>query len=174
MNQATQTPKPEGRLVRFLLAALVALICGVGADVVLVLPYAFSSEPWRMWFAAFGIGALFCALVAGWIGTLIASDRTRSRLLIVVGTSEAAAAILAVGGFLVLRSAVLSSSTLLPVLSVLFLGLGMAVIALVGSWAALRFRSPRRNLTLDILATVGLLALMVVVHVQTIIFAPLL
>jgi hypothetical protein len=91
----------------------------------------------------------------------------------VVGTSEAAAAILAVGGFLVLRSAVLSSSTLLPVLSVLFLGLGMAVVALVGSWAALRFRSPRRNLTLDILATVGLLALMVVVHVQTIIFAPL-
>jgi hypothetical protein len=100
MNQATQTPKPEGRLVRFLLAALVALICGVGADVVLVLPYAFSSEPWRMWFAAFGIGALFSALVAGWVGTLGASDRTRSRLLIVVGTSEAAAAILAVGGFL--------------------------------------------------------------------------
>jgi threonine/homoserine/homoserine lactone efflux protein len=92
MRQSTQETEPEGRLVRFLLAALVALICGVGADVVLVLPYAFSSEPWRMWFAAFGIGALFSALVAGWVGTLIASDRTRSRLLIVVGTSEAAVA----------------------------------------------------------------------------------
>jgi len=165
MKQATQTPKPEGRLVRFLLAALVALICGVGADVVLVLPYAFSSEPWRMWFAAFGIGALFSALVAGWVGTLIASDRTRSRLLLVVGTSETAAAILAVGGFLVLRSAV--------VLSVLFLALGMLVIALVGSWAALRFRSPRQGLAPDILVTLGLLGLMVVFHVKTIIFAPL-
>ena len=72
-----------------------------------------------------------------------------------------------------LRSAVFSSSALLPVSFVLFLGLGMAVIALAGSWAALRFRSPRRRLAPDILATLGLLALMVVVHFKTIIFAPL-
>ena len=170
MNQAAE---PEGRLVTFLLLALVALICGVAADVVLVLPYALSSEPWRMWFAAFGIDALFSALAAGWIGTLIASDRTRSRLLIVVGTSEAVALLVAVGGFLVLRSAVLLSSALLPILSVLFFGLGMAVIALAGSWAALRFRSPRRHLAPDILATLGLLGLMVAVHIRTIIFAPL-
>jgi hypothetical protein len=173
MNQATQTPKHEGRLVRFLLVALVALICGVAADVVLVLPYSMSSEPWRMWFAAFGIGALFAALVAGWIGTLIASDLTRSRLLIVVGTSEAVALVVAVVGFLVLRRAVLLSSALLPVLSLLFLALGMLAVALVGSWAALRFRNSRRGLAPDILATLGLLGLMVVVHVQTIIFAPL-
>jgi hypothetical protein len=171
MNQATE---PEGRLGKFLLLALVALICSVAADIVLVVPYALSSEPWRMWFAAFGIGALFTALVAGWIGTLIASDRTRSRLLLVVGTSEAAAAILAVGGFLLLRSAVFLSSALLPVLSVLFLGLGIAAIALVGSWAALRFRSPRQGLVPDILTTLGLLGLMVAVHVKMIIFAPLL
>jgi len=173
MNQATQTPKPEGRLVTFLLLALVALICGVAADVVLVLPYALSSEPWRMWFAVFGIGALFAALAAGWVGTLRASDRTRSRLLIVVGTSEAVALVVAVGGFLMLRSAVLGSSAILPVISVLFLGLGMLVVAMAGSWAALRFRSPRRGLAPDILATVGLLGLMGVVHVQTVIFAPL-
>jgi len=160
-------------LVKFLLVALVALICGVGADVVLVLPYALSSEPWRMWFAAFGIGALFAALAAAGVGTLIASDRTYSRLLLVVATSEAVATVLAVGGFLVLRSAVFLSSALLPFLSVLFPGLVMAVIALAGSWAALRFRSPRRRLAPDILATVGLLALMVVVHVKSIIFAPL-
>ena len=173
MKQATQASEPEGHLVKFLLAALVALICGVGAEVVLVLPYAFSSEPWRMWFAAFGIGTLFAALAAGWVGTLSASDRTRSRLLIVVGTSEAAAAVLAVGGFLVLRSVVILSSALLPILSVLFLALDMLAVALVGSWAALRFRSLRRGLAPDILATLGLLTLMVVVHVQTIIFAPL-
>ena len=172
MKESTQATEPEGRLVKFLLVALISLICGVGADVVLVLPYALSSEPWRMWFAAFGIGALFAALAAGWVGTLIASDRTRSRLLIVVGTSEAVALVVAVGGFLVLRSAI-GSSALLPVLSVLFLGLGMAVIALASSWTALRFRSPRRGLAQDILATLGLLGLMVVVHFQTIISAPL-
>ena len=173
MSQATQATKPEGRLVKFLLLALATLICGVAADVVLVLPFALSSEPWRMWFAAFGIGALFTALAAGWVGTLRASDRTRSRLLIVVGTSEVVAFVVAVGGFLVLRSAVLGSSALLPVLSVLFFGLGMLIVALAGSWAALHFRSPKRGLAPDILATLGLLALMVMVHVQTIIFAPL-
>src|SRR5215208_1599643 len=101
MRQSQQATEPERGLVTFLRVALFSLIWGVGADVVLVLPYALSSEPWRMWIAAFGIGALFAGLAAGWFGTLIASDRTRSRLLIVVGTSEAAAAILAVGGFLV-------------------------------------------------------------------------
>lgn len=98
-------------------------MCGVAADVVLVMPYMFTSEPWRMWFAAFGIGAPFAALAAGWIGSLgslIASDGTRSRLLLVVGNSEAAAAILAVGGFLLLRSAMFLSSALLPVLSYSF------------------------------------------------------
>ena len=160
--------------IKLLVAALVSLFCSLGADAVLVLPYVLSSELWRMWFAAFGIGALFAALAAGWVATLIASDRTRSRLLLVVATSEAVATVLAVGGLLVLRSAVLSSSTLVPVSFVLFLGLGMAVIALVGSWAALRFRSPRRGLAPDILATLGLLALMMVTHVKAIIFAPLL
>ena len=174
MRESTQATEPEGRLVTFVLLALVALICGVAADVVLVLPYALSSEPWRMWFAAFGIGALFAALAAGWIATLRASDRTRSRLLIVVATSEAIALAVAVGGSLVLRSAVLGSSALLPILSVLFLGMGMVVVALAGSWATLRFRSPRRRWAPDILATLGLLVFMVVVHVKTIIFAPLL
>ena len=173
MKQATQASEPEGHLVKFLLAALVALICGVGAEVVLVLPYAFSSEPWRMWFAAFGIGTLFAALAAGWVGTLSASDRTRSRLLIVVGTSEAAAAVLAVGGFLVLRSVVLLSSALLPVLPTLFLGLGTVIVVLASSWAALRFRSTRRGLAPDIVATLGLLGLLVVIHIKTITLAPL-
>jgi len=80
---------------------------------------------------------------------------------------------MAVAGFVVLRSVVLLSSALLPVLSVLFLALGMLVVVLAASWAALRFRSPRRGLAPDILATVGLLGLMGVVHVQTVIFAPL-
>ncbi len=170
MSQSSQATRPEGRLVQVLVAAL---ICGVAADVVLVLPFAMSSQPSRMWFAAFGIGALFAAIAAGWVGTLAASDRTRSRLLAVVGTSEVAATVMAVGGFLVLRSAVIRSSVLLPVLAILFFVLGMAVVALAGGWAALRFRSLRRNLALDILATIGLLVLMALVHVQTIILAPL-
>jgi hypothetical protein len=174
MSHSQQATEPEDPwAIKLLVAALVSIICGVGADAVLVLPYVLSSEPWRMWFAAFGIGALFAALAAGWVGTLIASDRTHSRLLIVVGISEVVATVLAVGGFLMLRRALLSSA-LFPVLPVLFLGLGMVTIVLAGSWAALCFRSPRRGLAPDILATLGLLGLMAVVHVKTIIFAPLL
>jgi hypothetical protein len=170
MRQATDGTEAKGRFVQVLVTAL---ICGVVADVLLVLPFTMSSQPSRMWFAAFGIGALFAAIAAGWVGTLGASDRTRSRLLAVVGTSETTAVVVAVIGFLVLRSAVLRSSVLLPVLSVLFFGLGMAVVALVSSWAALRFRSPRRRLALDILTTFGLLGLMVLVHIKTIILVPL-
>lgn len=114
MRQSTQATQPEGRLVQLL---LVAVICGVAADVVLVLPFTMSSEAPRMWFAAFGIGALFAAIAAGWVGTLAAPDRTRSRLLVVVGASEAAAAVVAVGCFLVLRGAVLGASALLPILA---------------------------------------------------------
>lgn len=170
MRQSTQATHPESRLVQILLATL---ICGVAADVVLVLPFMFSSQPSRMWFAAFGIGALFAALAAGWVGTLGAPDRTRSRLLVVVGASEATAAFVAVGGFLVLQYAVPRSSLLLPGLALLFFMMGMAVVALASSWATLRFRSPRRRLPLDILATLGLLGLMVSLHIQTIILAPL-
>jgi hypothetical protein len=162
VSQSQQATEPRNSWsIKLLVAALASLICGVAADMVLVAPFALS-------------GALFAALVAGWVGTFIASDRTRSRLLIVVGTSEATAAFLAIGGLLVLRSAVLLSSALLPVLSVLLLALGMMIIALAGGWAALRFCSPRRGLAPDIFATLGLLGLMVVVHIKTIIFAPLL
>ena len=144
----------------------------MGADAVLVLPFALSSEPWRMWFAAFGIGALFGALAAGWVATLIASDRTRSRLLLVVTISEVIATVVAVGGFLMVRRALLSSA-LLPVLPTLFLGLGTVIVVLASSWAALRFRSTRRGLAPDIVATLGLLGLLIVIHIKTIVFAPL-
>ncbi len=170
MERSPRATQPEGRLVRLLAAAL---ICSVAADVVLVLPFAMSSQAWRMWFAAFGIGALFAAIAAGWAGTLGASDRTRSRLLAVAVTSEAAAAVVAVGGFLLLRTTAPGPSALLPVLTMLYFAVGMAVVALAGSWAALRFRGPRRRLVGDILVTLGLLVLMVVVHVRTIILAPL-
>ncbi len=170
MGQATEGLEAKGRFVQVLVTAL---ICGVAADVVFVLPFMMSSQASRMWFAAFGIGGLFAAIGAGWVGTLGASDRTRSRLLAVVATSEAAAAVIAVIGFLVLRSAVLGSSVLLPVLSVLFFGLGMAVVALASSWATLRFRTSGGSLALDILTTIGLVGLAVLVHIKTIILAPL-
>ena len=170
MSQSMQATEAKGRLVNLVLAAL---ICGVLADMVLVLPFAFSSQPSRMWFAAFGIGALFAGMAAGWIGTLGASDQARSRLLVVVVSSEAAAAVVAIGGFFVLRGAAFLSSALLPALSILFFQVGMVAVALAAGWAALRFRSPRRRIALDILVTLALLALMMGVHVQTIIFAPL-
>ena len=61
MSQSTQATKPAGGLIKLL---LVALICGVAADVVLVLPFMLSSEASRMWFAVFGIEPVVLAGVA--------------------------------------------------------------------------------------------------------------
>jgi hypothetical protein len=55
MGQSAQATEYKGHLVKLVLAAL---ICGVAADVVLVLPYALSSQPSRMWFAIPVTGAL--------------------------------------------------------------------------------------------------------------------
>lgn len=167
MRQATRSR------ARFLRVAVSALVCGVAADVLLVLPFALSSQAWRLWFAAFGVGALFAAITAGWVGTLVAADGTRSRLLLVVAVSEAVAAIVAATGFLGLSSQVIGSSALLPLLLILYFGLGMTVVALAGGWAALGFRGNRQRLVPDLLATLGLLALMVLVLVRTIVLAPL-
>jgi hypothetical protein len=49
----------------------------------------------------------------------------------------------------------------------------MVIVVLAGSWAALRFRSPRKGLAPDIVATLGLLGLLIVIHIKTIVFAPL-
>ncbi len=156
-----------GRLVQVLVAAL---ICGVVADIFFVFPFALSSQLSRIWFASFGIGALFAAIGAGWVGTSLASDQTRSRLLLVVGVSEATAAVVAVIGYLLLQTPVFRSSILLPVLT---FGLSMVVVALAGSWATLRFRSSGGSLALDLLITFGLVGLAVLVHIKTIILAPL-
>ncbi len=137
-RQPAEGAEAKRRSVRMLVAAL---ICGLAADVFFVFPFAMSSQLSRIWFAAFGIGALFAAIVAGWVGTLCVSDQIRSRLLAVTGISVATAAFVAVIGFLFLRTLVSGASTLLPVFSVLSFGLGMVVIALAASWATLRFRS---------------------------------
>jgi hypothetical protein len=56
---------------------------------------------------------------------------------------------------------------------VLFLGLGMVVIALAASWATGHFRSRGRRLGLDAITTVGLLALSVLVVVGTLYVATI-
>ncbi len=140
---------------------LVALICGtiVGS---LVLTLGLVLHEFIVWPLAFGVGALFAAIGAGWVGTLLASDHTRSRLLSVVGVSEAIAAVVAVIGLVLRRlpglevplfgSMVLSGTMLF--------GLGMVPVALGASWATRRFRSsgPHR-LGKDVGITMGLLAL---------------
>jgi hypothetical protein len=56
---------------------------------------------------------------------------------------------------------------------VLFLGLGMAVIALAASWATGHFRGPRLYLGRDALTTLGLVGLSMLVVVGTLYVATL-
>jgi hypothetical protein len=92
---------------------------------------------------------LFAAMSASWAGTLLAPDRTRTRLLPVVGITLAASAVIgtivAGGGALVsqqmLRTPVIEA--IIMTLDVLILLLPLLALVLSASWATWRFRTPR-------------------------------
>lgn len=149
---------------------LVALICGTIVGY-FVLPLYLVLHELVLWPLAFGVGALFAAIGAGWVGTFLASDQTRSRLLAVVGVSEATAAIVTVIGFLLLLFPAFAFS----VLGILFVqyGLGMVVIALVASWATWRFRSSRTHMGWDAMLTLVLAGLAPLIIMGTLYVAEL-
>jgi len=93
-----------------------------------------------VWPITVGSAALVSALGAGWVGTFVATDGTRSRLLGVVGVSEVAAGVLAV-------------AFLLVPLPPGFLLLGtVVVIALTSSWSTWRFRGPGERIGREVAA----------------------
>lgn len=117
---------------------VVALIGGfVGGYV--ILPWGLVTPLFIVWPLALGFGALLAALGAGWTGTLLAPDRTRSHLSRIIFASEVAAVALAL---------TFSITPILAPLIFLF-AFGAGVIALVASWAAWRFRGPGGRLGLE-------------------------
>lgn len=150
------------------LVQLVALLCAMAVQV-FVWPLGLSMELTYVWFLAFVLGALAAAIGAGWVGTIMASDDTRSRLLLVFAISEATAAVVAIIGFLVLQTPLVKSSFLLSILSFL---VGMGIVVLGASWASVRFRSRGSRPRLDALATLGLLVVGVAVYYGTLLLVP--
>lgn len=106
--------------------AVVGGIFGGGA----ILSWGLVTPFFIVWPITIGSAALVSALGAGWVGTFVATDGTRSRLLAVVGISEVAAGVLAVA-FL---------SVPLPP-GFLLLG-AVATIAAAASWSTWRLRGP--------------------------------
>ncbi len=148
-----------------------ALVCGTIVGM-LVFPFGLVMA----WFAilplTLGTAALFAAIGAAWTATLVAPTHTSSRLLPVVGLSEATAAIVAVVAlipFLVPGAvdSILGNSALGWVSPSIFLGISMIVIGLVASWAAWRFRTLERRLGRDALLTFGLIGLALLVFAGT-------
>jgi hypothetical protein len=148
-----------------------AVVCGT---IVGMLAFPFGLV--MAWFAilplTFGIAALFAAIAAAWSATLLAPNRTGSRLLPVVGLSEATAAIVAVVAlipFLVpgVVDSILGNSALGWVSPSIFLATSMVVIGLVASWAAWRFRTSGRRLGRDAWVTFGLIGLALLIFAGT-------
>jgi hypothetical protein len=121
-------------------AAVVGGIFGGGS----ILSWGLVTPFFVVWPITVGSAALVSALGAGWVGTFLATDGTRSRLLGVVGTSEVAAAVLAVvfpfvplpPGFLLLGTVV--------------------IIALAASWSTWRLRAPGEHIGREVEAVLVL------------------
>jgi hypothetical protein len=126
----------------------------------------------------FGIGAIFAAIGASWVGNRLATERTRSRLLPIVGISETTAVVVAVGllalmlnhlptpGFVIERSG-MAPGRIVDVV------LGMVFIALSASWATWRFRSSERRTGRDAAIMLGLVGLSILIFVATLYTASL-
>jgi hypothetical protein len=112
-----------------------------------VFPLGLVVHEFVIWPLTLIIGALFAAILAAWIGTLLAPDQMRSRLLAIVGAAEAIAVVVALVYLLALP--------LWSVLPWIFsariysLGLCMLIVALSASWATGRYRSSRGRLGWD-------------------------
>ena len=139
------------------LATFLAALVGGGLGLVLILPLGLAGIEWVVFPLALAVGALLAALAAGWVGTWLAGDGTRTRLAPVVVVTEATGLALAL---VVLGSTALRGTLLGPVIGVAGVGsLVLATAASAATWAVRRpAAAPGRDLTL----TLALLALAVV------------
>ena len=108
-----------------------------------------------VWPITLASSALVSALGASWVGTLIAPDPTRSRLLRVVVASEVAAGVLGV------------ASLVVPLPPGFLLLASVVVIALVASWATWRFRGPGEHVDGEVVAVLVLAAVVLALGLLT-------
>ena len=109
-----------------------------------VFPLGLGVHEFVIWPLTLIIGALFAAILAAWISTLLAPDQMRSRLLAIVGAVEAIAVVVAL-----VYLFTLPLWSMLPWIfsaRIYSLGLCMLIIALSASWATSRYRSSRGRL----------------------------
>lgn len=139
MSQGNAAGGPVLRAIFWRAGVAVVAVIGSFVGGYVILPWGLVTPLFVVWPLALGFGALLAALGAGWTGTLLAPDRTHSRLLRVVLASEVAAAALGL------------TFSITPIFTPLIfpLAFGASVIALVASWAAWRFRGPGGRVGLD-------------------------
>lgn len=114
--------------------------------------------------------AIVASIIASWVGTLLAPDHTRSRLLAVFGVAAAAAAVSSVVILVLLQipAVVKLIPAAVGLRAEIFLPwvLASAVIVLSAAWAAWRFRTPRERMGRDALGAliVAIFALIFVLY----------
>jgi len=148
------------QFLRWFVTFLVALACAV-VGIFLMLPLGLVVQDAVVLPLATVVGALLAALGAGWAGTRLARDGTRTRLLPLVGATEGAAVLLAL--ILVGLQAVEEAqpARFLPPPGVIGLVVGL-LLALCASLAAWRLRTPAGAASGDVQLTLLLLGLVIV------------
>jgi hypothetical protein len=154
----------------FLLRAttlLAALICATVVGMY-VYPMGLCIPGFIIWPLTLVVAAVFAALGASWVGTILAPDRTITRLLPVVIASEVAAILAAIFVLTGAIPAVMQAEGWVRAYHRMYLfGAAMVVIGLATSWAVWRFRESERRLIRDAFSTVGLAGLGALVFVGT-------
>jgi len=139
------------------LATFLAGLLGGALGLLLVLPLGLVVIEWVVFPLALAVGALLAGLAAGWVGTWLAGDGTRTRLVVVVAASEVAGLALAlvVLGVPAFRQVILGPVIGIAIVSAL-------VLAIVASTATMVLRRPRAESGRDLAVTLALLALALV------------
>lgn len=142
-----------GKPLRYLGVSIVALLVGtVCAFPVFILGLAVPM--YAVWPLALCFGALLAAISAGWMGTLFATDRTQSRMLLIIAVAELTAIVLA---------GVIVAIPMLSERGIDVLATSMGLVAVGASWVTWRYRRSERHALRDAAVAVGLVILMVLI-----------
>jgi hypothetical protein len=144
------------------LGAVLAASIAAFAAIVLVFPFGLILDERLIYPLALSIAAVFAALAAGWTGTLLAPDRSRTRLLPAVGATFVIAVVLSIGTLLFLYWADAQRPRVFALSPFRVAAAAPIALALTAALATTRLRGTPRTTGKDLLLTVGLLALTVV------------
>jgi hypothetical protein len=154
-GDASGNPVSEERMNKALSRICVPVVAALGgfAGGYVILPWGLVTPFFIVAPLGTGYGALLAALGAGWVGTLLAPDRTR--LLPVVIASGVAS------------TGAMFTVLLAPVPLIFRLALGTGIIALVASWATWRFRARGGVMDRDAAITLSLAVAVTILSLLT-------